>query len=234
MGAIVSRLKLAEGARHVLVGHAFVTPSGEAMENTSDSERPLAIGGAEHVSARHFEPFHYTALGHLHQAHYVRRENIRYAGSPLKYSISEERHVKGYLVVEMDGAGAVTVEKRELKPLRDMRRVEAPIEELEKHPVNDDYVYVTLLNDNPVLFPMEKVRAVYPNAMHVDRKVSMAIAGAGPSGVRGADSGKQGSDPVRLFADFYLEVKGQPLSDEKRELFAAEFEALRREEEGAS
>lgn len=234
MGAIVSRLKLAEGARHVLVGHAFVTPSGEAMENTSDSERPLAIGGAEHVSARHFEPFHYTALGHLHQAHYVRRENIRYAGSPLKYSISEERHVKGYLVVEMDGAGAVTVEKRELKPLRDMRRVEAPIEELEKHPVNDDYVYVTLLNDNPVLFPMEKVRAVYPNAMHVDRKVSIAIAGAGPSGVRGADGGKQGSDPVRLFADFYLEVKGQPLSDEKRELFAAEFEALRREEEGAS
>jgi exonuclease SbcD len=234
MGAIVSRLELAEGVRHILVGHAFVTPSGEAADNTSDSERPLAIGGAEHVSARRFQPFHYTALGHLHQAHYVRSENIRYAGSPLKYSISEERHVKGYLVVELDGGGAVAVEKRELKPLRDMRRVEASIEELEKHPVNEDYVYVTLLNDNPVLFPMEKVRAVYPNAMHVDRKVSIAAAEGVADGARGAERSKQGSDPVRLFADFYMEVKGQPLSDAKREMFAAEFEALRRDEEGAS
>lgn len=236
MSAIVSRLELAEGARHVLVGHAFVTPSGEAADNTSDSERPLAIGGAEHVSARHFERFHYTALGHLHQAHYVRSENIRYAGSPLKYSISEERHAKGYLIVEMDGSGAVTVEKRELKPLRDMRRVEAAIEELEKHPVNEDYVYVTLLNDNPVLFPMEKVRAVYPNAMHVERKVSVAKVGAGMNGQASMDgaNGRKEADPVVLFADFYMEVKGQPLSDEKRELFAAEFEALRREEEGVS
>ncbi|MHA6483205.1 exonuclease SbcCD subunit D [Paenibacillus sp. strain BS8-2] len=236
MKAIVSRLPLAEGARHVLVGHAFVTPSGEAADNTSDSERPLAIGGAEHVSASHFESFHYTALGHLHQAHFVRHERIRYSGSPLKYSISEERHNKGYLIVEMDESGSVTIEKRELRPLRDMRRVEAPIEELEQHPVNEDYVYVTLLNDNPVLFPMEKVRAVYPNAMHVERKVTFAKAGSGLGGIAGAEHGmsRQSSDPVQLFSDFYQEVKGQELSEEQRALFAAEFEALRKEEEGVS
>ncbi|MDQ6418301.1 exonuclease SbcCD subunit D [Paenibacillus sp. LHD-117] len=235
MGAVVARMELAEGSRHVLVGHAFVTPSGEAADNTSDSERPLAIGGAEHVSASHFAPFHYTALGHLHQAHYVRSEKIRYAGSPLKYSISEERHAKGYLVVELDGSGGVTVEKRELKPLRDLRRVEASIEELEKHPVNDDYVYVTLLNDNPVLFPMEKVRAVYPNAMHVERKVSLARIEGGATGEAAAGgAGRKETDPVRLFADFYMEVKGQELSEEKRALFAAAYEALRREEEGVS
>ncbi len=74
-------------ARHVFVGHAFVTSHGESEENTSDSERPIAIGGAEYVSAELFDRFHYTALGHLHQAHFVLEENIRYAGSPLKYSI---------------------------------------------------------------------------------------------------------------------------------------------------
>ena len=63
-----------------------------------------------------FEPFHYTALGHLHQAHYVLNEKIRYAGSPLKYSISEEHHNKGFFIVELDEEGQVTVEKRELKP----------------------------------------------------------------------------------------------------------------------
>ena len=44
-------------ARHIAVGHAFVTPHGEQKENTSDSERPLSIGGAEHIEARHFAPF---------------------------------------------------------------------------------------------------------------------------------------------------------------------------------
>lgn len=101
MRKIIETIKatLDSRARHVIVGHAFITPSGETQENTSDSERPLSIGGAEHVSARHFEGFHYTALGHLHQAHQVGKVTIQYAGSPMKYSISEEDHHKGYLIL---------------------------------------------------------------------------------------------------------------------------------------
>jgi exonuclease SbcD len=157
--------------RHVLVGHAFVTPHGEEEDNTSDSERPLSIGGAEYVSASHFKNFHYTALGHLHQAHYVLNPTIRYAGSPLKYSISEEHHQKGYNIVHMDKQGNVTVEKRLLKPNRDIRTVEGKIDDILQHEVNNDYVFVKLLDETPILFPMEKVRSVYPNAMHVERKV---------------------------------------------------------------
>ena len=165
------REKMISNARHVFVGHAFVTPQGESEDNTSDSERPLAIGGAEYVSAHLFEPFQYTALGHLHQAHYVLNETIRYAGSPLKYSISEEHHSKGFYIVELDGEGNAMVEKRELKPKHDMRTVEGKIEEILQHSVSEDYVFVKLLDETPVLFPMEKVRSVYPNAMHVERKV---------------------------------------------------------------
>ena len=141
--------------------------------NTSDSERPLAIGGAEYVSAHLFEPFHYTALGHLHQAHYVLNETIRYAGSPLKYSISEEHHNKGFFIVEMDADGQVTVEKRRLKPKHDMRTVEGTMEDIQLHAVNEDYVFVKLLDETPVLFPMERIRSVYPNAMHIERKMTL-------------------------------------------------------------
>ena len=56
------RAKMDENARHVFVGHAFVTPYGDSQDNTSESERPLSIGGAEYVNASHFDPFHYTAL----------------------------------------------------------------------------------------------------------------------------------------------------------------------------
>jgi len=230
MRAIVGRLEqtMDRSARHVLIGHAFVTPYGETADNTSESERPLAIGGAEHVSAAHFRPFHYVALGHLHQAHYVLHEHIRYAGSPLKYSISEEKHHKGYLMVELDKDGQAAVEKRELTPLRDMRRVEATLEELEQHKVCDDYVFVTLLSDHPVLYPMEKVRAVYRNAMHVERRNRTAVAELAVTGeaALAAAPRRSESDPSELFAAFYEEVKGIPLTQEKRALFEREFGAL--------
>lgn len=221
--------------RHVFIGHAFVTATGEPELNTSDSERPLSVGGAEHVSAAYFERFHYTALGHLHQAHFVRNNSIRYAGSPLKYSISEENHVKGYFVIELNEAGEVQIQKRELVPLRNMRRVAASIEEIEKQPVNEDFVFVTLLNDNPVLFPMEKVRAVYPNALHVERRTTMSGSLSTDAGAAGAGNGagRREADPIELFAAFYQEVKGLPLSDAKKQLFADTYAELLREEGGA-
>lgn len=166
--------KMDASARHIFVGHAFVTPHGESEDNTSDSERPIAIGGAEYVAAHLFEPFHYTALGHLHRAHYVKDEKIRYAGSPLKYSISEEQHEKGFYIVTMDGEGQTEIEKRLLKPRRDMRTVQGTIEEINAHDSSDDYVFVKLLDKTPVMHPMEKVRAIYPNAMHVERQTFFA------------------------------------------------------------
>ena len=234
MRAIVSRLEtfLAPTARHVFVGHAFVTPGGEPKLNTSTSERPLAIGGAEHVRADYYQAFHYTALGHLHQAHYVQMEKIRYAGSPLKYSISEEHHHKGFLMVELDGSGAVVVEKRPLTPIRDMRRVTGTMEEIERHPICDDYVFVRLLDENPLFFPMEKVRAVYPNALHVERKVRQPIDGL-PTNGDGAQIGRLSADPVSLFASFYQEVNGIELSKEKRKRFAEVYLEVVQEDGGA-
>ncbi|MGO1060305.1 exonuclease SbcCD subunit D [Planococcus sp. FY231025] len=211
-------------ARHVAIGHAFVTPHGEQQDNTSDSERPLSIGGAEHVDACHFEPFHYTALGHLHQAHHVLNETIRYAGSPLKYSISEEHHKKGFLIVEMDGEGNVTVEKQLLEPKRDMRTVEGFMEDIMQHEPNEDFVFVKLLDETPILYPMEKIRSVYPNAMHVERK---AFSGAG---VRNAEGSRREMDPLKLFHAFYEEVKGEAASEETEAIFKDVLEEFLREE----
>ncbi|MFD0586375.1 exonuclease SbcCD subunit D [Paenibacillus sp. GCM10027627] len=237
--AIVHRISagLDTEARHVFVGHAFVTPGGESAANTSESERPLSIGGAEHVRSDYFAPFHYTALGHLHQAHYVKNDNIRYAGSPLKYSISEEKHIKGYYIVELDGSGVANIEKRELKPQRDMRRIETTVDELAKHARSDDYVYVTLLSDHTILFPMERVRTIYPNALHVEQKPLTRIDpredGASMAG-DGKKLRRSEIDPAELFASFYLEVKGRPLSEAKKELFALEYGALLKEEGGGA
>ncbi len=201
--------------RHVLVGHAFVTPHGEEEENTSDSERPLAIGGAEYVSASHFKNFHYTALGHLHQAHYVLNETVRYSGSPLKYSISEEHHQKGFHIVQLDELGNVSVEKRLLTPNRDIRTVEGKIEDILLQEMNHDYVFVKLLDETPILFPMEKIRSVYPNAMHVERKLVSAKKDNEESTV----GSRRKMDDLALFNAFYEEVNGVQASEETENVF---------------
>jgi len=214
-------------ARHVFVGHAFVTPYGEAEDNTSESERPLSIGGAEYVSAEHFTGFHYTALGHLHRAHYVLEEKIRYAGSILKYSISEENHRKGFNIVHLDGNGNVTTHKRELYPLKDMRTVEASLEDLYTHPVCEDYVFVRLTDKTPILSPMEKVKSIYPNAMHVERKNYMIPTMSGQE--RELQERTQMND-LELFQAFYEEVKGIKVSDETEEIFKEIVDDLLQEE----
>ncbi|MFX3623198.1 MAG: exonuclease SbcCD subunit D [Ectobacillus sp.] len=215
-----------KNARHIFVGHAFVTPFGEAEENTSESERPLSIGGAEYVNSHYFSLFHYTALGHLHQAHYVRDERIRYAGSPLKYSISEENHRKGYYVVELDQKGDITVEKQELMPLRDMRTIEGRLEDLLQHEVCEDYVFVKLLDDTPVLQPMEKIRSVYPNAMHVERALRRQETNKGEETV----VARHKMDDVSLLQAFYKEMRGAELSKAKQQIFFEVLEEVQKRE----
>jgi len=216
-------------ARHVYVGHAFVTPFGEEQENTSESERPLSIGGIEYVDAHHFEPFHYTALGHLHQAHYVLHDRIRYAGSPLKYSISEEHHKKGFFIVELDENGDVTIEKRDLTPRRDIRTVEAKIDDLLQLPRNEDYVFVNLLDETPVLSPMDKVRSVFPNAMHVGRAYDQIIHLPEAPGTKQ----RHELSDVELFHAFYKEVTGNEVTEDTKKIFKDVLDELLRVEREA-
>ncbi|MFJ7972649.1 exonuclease SbcCD subunit D [Psychrobacillus sp. NPDC096389] len=201
--------------RHVFVGHAFVTPHGQEEENTSESERPLAIGGAEYVGAALFKNFQYTALGHLHQAHYVLNETIQYAGSPLKYSISEEHHKKGFFIVELDEEGNATVEKRLLTPKRDMRTIEGYMQDILQQPISEDFVFVKLLDETPILSPMEQIRTVYPNAMHVERKILRQHNNSAESDT----TPRRKMDDFTLFQSFYEEVSGKIPTEETEALF---------------
>lgn len=218
-------------ARHICIGHAFVTPSGEKEENTSDSERPLSIGGAEYVDAHHFEKFHYTALGHLHQAHHVGNEKIRYAGSILKYSISEEHHKKGFNIVEIDEAGSVSIEKHDLIPRRDMRTVKTSLEDLLTHQVNEDYVFVQLTDETPILSPMEKIKSVYPNALHVERENYFMTTGLQTNDEAVARTQLSDFD---LFREFYKEVKGAEATEETETIFKEVLDELLKDDNESS
>lgn len=172
MAALFEQMELANDARHVLVAHGVVLPPTSELI-FSDSERDLSIGGTECWSHEALGQFHYVALGHLHRAQNVGSERIRYAGSPIKYSFSEETHQKIIQVVSLDGDGRVSLSEIPLKPLHDMRTVRGLLNVLLETgvtaPYRNDYLRVILEDKGEILDPMLRLRSVYPNVMALER-----------------------------------------------------------------
>ncbi|SDP31361.1 Exodeoxyribonuclease I subunit D [Ralstonia sp. 25mfcol4.1] len=197
------------GVRAVAVGHAFVV--GGAV---SESERPLSVGGSGAVGADLFHGFDFVALGHLHRPQTI-GERIHYAGSLLKYSLSEADHHKTVSLVELDGKGAVRIEPIALKPRRDLRILTGELAALVEAGLadarRDDYVYAVLTDTGALLDPMARLREAYPNALAIERAILARSGQAGEAGrrMRELDTGS-------LFANFFREVADADLDGDQR------------------
>jgi exonuclease SbcD len=204
---LISDSKSADRAS-VLISHCFIDGSQE-----SDSERPLSIGGSDRVSYLPCREFDYVALGHLHSPQYRGEEHIRYCGSLMKYSFSEQHQKKGVTLVEIDSSGLQAHRHLPLSPLRDMRIVEgemADILELGKvDPNSEDYLLVRLTDRHAILDPMAKLREVYPNVLQLE-KPGMLITGEQQMS---RDKLKRGE--LEMFRDFFVQVSGQALSEDQ-------------------
>ena len=226
--------------RRVLVAHAFVAGGLE-----SESERPLSVGGAQQVSAGTFAGFDYVALGHLHRPQVCGADAVRYAGSLLKYSFAEHAHDKSVCVVDIGprgsaageaghaGRAAVGVETVALSPRRDVRRVEGTLAELLERgpsdPHRDDYVLASLLDRGALLDPIGQLRAVYPNALSIERPLYEAV---GSGELRRPRPGSVGD--LELFGTFFRYATGDDLSAAEQAELAAVIDTLehRRREAG--
>ncbi len=194
--------------RNVLISHCFVDGAIE-----SESERPLSIGGSDRVSHEHFLNFDYVALGHLHQPQKKGEEYIRYSGSLMKYSFGEQNQKKGFTLVEIDQNGFVSAEHIDLAAPHEMRIVEGALEQVieqgKTDPKNEDYLLVRLMDKHAILNPMEKLRAVYPNVLHLE-KPGMLI------GVeQEMAQAKLARSEIDMFRDFFTEAQDSQLSQEQ-------------------
>ena len=150
----------------VTIGHSFVAGGLE-----TDSERQLSVGTAGQVAKGLYEPFSYTALGHLHNRDAIQSERIAYSGSLMKYSFSEVNHEKSVDVLEWNGQW--TRRRRALTPERDMRQLRGTLNELlaptfYQQQKTDDYLKIILTDDTALHDPMAKLRTVYPNILHLE------------------------------------------------------------------
>ena len=169
---IIEHAHLDRQKRNVIVAHQFVAGRSEdPVLAGSESIGTQSVGLVEKISYDCFDSFDYVALGHIHSPQKVGREEVRYAGSPLKYSLSEVNHIKSVPLVTIGEKGKVSVELIPLSPMRDLRHIKGSIRELldKKHVQSpEDFIYTTLTDEEIIGDAMGIFQQVYPNTVKID------------------------------------------------------------------
>jgi len=207
----VEHMNVDPGRRNVLIAHQFVTGAFRC-----ESEEIWA-GGLDHVDASLFDAFDYVALGHIHSPQHVVRETVRYCGSPLKYSFSEAAQEKSVTVVELEEKGTVTIRKIPLTPLRDLRKIRGTYLEVTARPFyehtnTEDYVQITLTDEEDIPDGLEKLRVIYPNVMKLEYDNRRTRKDQEIDGT--ADIAEKSE--LELFEEFYELQNNQTMSAEQK------------------
>lgn len=85
------------------------------------------------------------------------------------------------------------------------------IEQGKTDPKNEDYLLVRLMDKHAILNPMEKLRSVYPNVLHLE-KPGMLI------GVeQEMAQAKLARSEIDMFRDFFIEAQDSQLSKEQEQ-----------------
>lgn len=219
-----SLTQMPRNARKVAIVHAFIAGSSE-----SESERPLSVGGSSNIASKVFNAFNYTALGHLHNAQTAGAEQIRYAGSLLKYSFDEANHKKGIYIVDMDKAGAIELEKVALRTRHDVKVVEGYFDDILanriKYPYTEDYVSVKLLDQVPILDVHGQLETIYSNLMQIERP-NLVVEGK----LQKPEGDHRQLSERALFDSFFKQMTGTEMTAEESQVFGESLDELMQQE----
>ena len=199
--------------RNILITHQFVT--GAELSESED----IIVGGTDNVSGEVFDGFDYVALGHIHREQTVGKDNIRYCGTPLKYSFSEAKHIKSVTILDFKDKENIEYSKIPLTPLRDMREISGTYDELTlksnyENTNVDDYLHITLTDEEDIPDAIGKLRSIYPNIMKLDYD-NLRTRG---SGIVDAIENIESKSPFELFADLFKQQNNQDMSEEQEEI----------------
>ena len=222
----VSHIPLSGARRNVLLTHQFITGASRA-----DSEE-MAVGGLDQVDGEVFAAFDYVAAGHLHRPQNLQNGRIRYCGTPLKYSFSEERDAKSVTVVELGEKGDRRVRTVPLSPLHDMRTLRGSYHDLMR-PASyqgagqEDYLRIVLTDEEEILNGFGRLQTAYPNLMKLEYDNRRT---------RAQDRGEEvpaGKDkrPSEWFAALYEKQNGEPMRPAQEALLKGLIEEIWEEKE---
>lgn len=207
---ILSRETLDKSKKNILLLHQFVMNSGE-MVVFSDSESMTNVGTLDAVDVNILDDFDYVALGHIHRPQKVKRDTVRYSGTPLKYSFSEANDHKGVVIID---TSSMELEFVPIVPLRDLKVIRGEFADIMSMSGSLDIVRVELEDTDTIISPMEEIRKRFPNA------ISLGFVGKDNNSsdmIMGSDSNTQNKTPLELFSNFFESLNERELSDRERE-----------------
>ena len=210
---VLSKCNINTKERNVMVAHQFVAGKSDDLEFAGSENDALNVGTIDCIGYDVFDDFDYVALGHIHSPQKIGRDTLRYAGSPLKYSLedTEIRNGKKFTIVEIKEKGNVSVELIDIKPLREVRHLKGNLEDILKNAVDkEDYIYATLMDEDTVYEAMARLRQVYPNTMKMDYDNSTTRHIAEDS-----DIVTDGKSFEELMNDFFTFSRGKELDDKE-------------------
>lgn len=158
--------------RNVLVSHQFFLPDGGDAENIERAENEVKqVGNVDAIPASLIADFDYAALGHIHKPMKVGSETLRYCGTPMPYSLSEENQQKGILMVEMGAKGDVQTTVLPLHPVHQVRKLRATREALLSG-ASEDFVSICVTDAKveDMVGLRELLRERYPNLLELRRE----------------------------------------------------------------
>ena len=205
---------------NILVAHQFITGG-----KTCESEE-FSVGGLDNINAEIFSDFDYVALGHLHAPQFCGRETVRYSGSPLKYSVSEEHQEKTFTIVDIKSKNDITIEEVPILLPHDVRSVEGSFDDLMKADRTNDYVRI-LLTDEAVIpdagislsSNLPQLLNIRLNNAKVKKEWDIPVV-----------ESPKNNTPLELFREFFTMQNNQiPPTEEQLTLAKTIFEELQEE-----
>ncbi|GEO09679.1 exonuclease SbcCD subunit D C-terminal domain-containing protein [Segetibacter aerophilus] len=132
----------AEGIPVIATGHLFTAGGAN-----SESEKDIHVGNLGQVCGDQFpEEFDYIALGHLHRPQVVNKINhIRYSGSPIPLSFSENQDEKLVLILTFEGGKLSELEEFNIPCCRKLIRIKGNFETVKNK--------LILLEDDKLCYP---------------------------------------------------------------------------------
>ncbi|WP_406715838.1 exonuclease SbcCD subunit D [Trueperella pyogenes] len=204
----------------IILSHSFVIGA-----EPTQSERDISVGGADCIPSHLFRLgglTDYVALGHIHRPQQVGTSDdplMRYSGSPIAFSFSEENHVKSSVLLDTQTGNT------ELIPApvyRSLATLEDSLENLLSAKYSDytDHflrIRVTDPDRPPNLFA--KLAARFPHVLvHQHLTENAAISTAQLHAIK--------SEPLAVLKEFFAHSGGRELNEREFEIVRTTWEGV--------
>lgn len=222
----------------VVMSHVFAA-KGVASESERNIGAPAVaeqtldhhqenVGGLAVVPLSVFDGADYVALGHLHGRQRL-SSRVRYSGSPLRYSFSEEHQAKGAWLVDTQSLEhpdeAITAVDWSIG--RPVRRLSGTIEELLSEDMvtthRDSFVQITLMDGERPPRAYARLREHYPHLM----VYHYAGAGLGYQHATYSQKLQEAETEYDVVSGFLSHVRHRAPSDEETATLEKALEAIR-------